>query len=86
MKNHIKRNPRIILNKIKWDDSYDLHKLEIGYLHRGAIENIKNIKGEDIKSINRSFFETDTSIIPFHRILIIKYGDKIIFNRMNYKN
>ena len=86
MKNHIKRNPRTILNKIKWDDSYDIHKLKISYIHRGAFENIKNTKGEDIKSINKSFFETDKSIIPFHRILIIKYDNKIIFKRMNYKN
>jgi len=86
MKNQIKNNPRLILNKINWDNSYDIHKLRIGYLHRGVYKNIKFINGEVIKSINKSFFETYRSVIPYHRILIIKYDKKILFDRLNIKN
>ena len=85
MKNKIKNNPRIILNKIRWDSIYDIRKLRISYSHRGANENIKFINGGDIISIDKSFFETKNSNIPYHRIMIIKYDKKILFDRLKDK-
>jgi uncharacterized protein (UPF0248 family) len=77
----IRNNPRIILNKIRWDNKFDIKKIIITYLHRGAYQNKKIIPGKDIKSIQKSFIETENSMIPYHRIQLIKYDDKIIFNR-----
>jgi uncharacterized protein (UPF0248 family) len=81
MAENIKYNPKIILNEIKWRDKFDLDKIIIYYLHRGSPNNIKMLNGVEIVKIGKSFIETNSSHIPFHRILEIKYGDKILFDR-----
>ena len=81
MAENIKCNPKLILNEIKWTDKFDLNKIIIYYLHRGAPNNIKILNGNEIVIIGKSFIETNSSHIPFHRILKIKYGDKILFDR-----
>jgi len=78
-------NPRILLNKLKWQDDYDFKKTEITYIHRGAKNNLKKINGEDILGIERSFMKTINSMIPFHRIVKIKNNDKIFFQRKKDK-
>jgi uncharacterized protein (UPF0248 family) len=70
---------RDILNKIKW--TKDLKKVTIWYIHRGALQNLKIISGGDIISIGRSFLETTTATIPYHRIIKVFYGDEVLFNR-----
>ena len=70
---------RDILNEIKW--TQDLQKVEIWYVHRGVPNNTKILAGGDIVQIGRSFLETTTASIPFHRIFKILYNGKIIFQR-----
>lgn len=70
---------RDILNKIKW--TKDLKKVTICYVHRGALGNIKMISGDEIISIGRSFLETSTAMIPYHRITKILYENEVLFNR-----
>jgi uncharacterized protein (UPF0248 family) len=72
-------NIRNILNEIKW--TKDLHNVEIWYIHRGAVNNTKRINGEELTSIGRSFLETATATIPYHRITKILYDGRIIFDR-----
>ena len=74
-------NPRIILNKFKWQKGLDLSLCEIWYLHRGAINDTKIIKGSDIVKLEKSFMKTKTAMIPYHRILKILYKNQIIFKR-----
>jgi hypothetical protein len=69
MSKNIKNNPRLILNQIKWTEKFDLKKIIIYYLHRGAPENTKSIYGKEIKLIGKSFIETYSAFIPYHRIL-----------------
>jgi len=73
---------RDILNEIKW--TKDLEKVEIWYIHRGALNNTKIISGSEITSIRRSFLETTTATIPYHRIIKIIYADKTIFDRWKF--
>jgi uncharacterized protein (UPF0248 family) len=72
-------NIRDILNKIKW--TKDLQNIEILYLHRGTVNNTKSIAGTDIIDIGRSFLETATATIPYHRITKILYNGKTVFDR-----
>lgn len=74
-------NPRDILNKIKWYKNYDFNLIEIWYIHRGAQNNTKIIKGKDVLEIQKTFIKTNSAFIPMHRIFKIKYNKKIIFNR-----
>jgi uncharacterized protein (UPF0248 family) len=73
---------RDILNEIKW--TKNLEKVKIWYIYRGALNNTKTISGNDIIGIGRSFLETTTINIPYHRIIKILYDDKIIFNRWEF--
>jgi uncharacterized protein (UPF0248 family) len=73
---------RDILNEIKW--TKNLEKVEIWYIHRGALNNTKIISGIEITTIGRSFLETTTATIPYHRIIKILYADKTIFDRWKF--
>ena len=74
-------NPRDILNELKWRQNLDLEKTEIWYIHRGAKNDTKVINGNNIINLEKSFFQTKTSMIPYHRIFKIVYADEVIFNR-----
>ena len=72
---------RDILNEIKWREGYDLSKVEIWYIHRGAPNDTRIIRGDEIKSICKTFIETADAMIPHHRIFKIVYNGKILFTR-----
>jgi uncharacterized protein (UPF0248 family) len=71
---------RDILNEIKW--TKDIQKVTIWYIHRGALHNRKTISGGEIIGIGKSFLETATASIPYHRITKILYDDETIFDRL----
>lgn len=56
-------------------------KVKIWYVHRGALHNTKIISGIEITGIGRSFLETTSASIPYHRITKILYEDDIVFDR-----
>ena len=70
---------RILLNEIKW--TKDFSRVEIWYRHRGAPNDTMVITGSEIISIDRSFLETTSASIPFHRILKIRYDGEVLFDR-----
>jgi uncharacterized protein (UPF0248 family) len=75
-------NPKHILNKLKWHEKFDLSKAEIWYLHRGAPNNTKIIKGDEIVDLEKSFIKTETAMIPYHRVLKIIYEKEVFFERL----
>ena len=74
-------NPRDVLNELKWRENLDLEKAEIWYIHRGAPNDTKIISGKDIVKLEKSFMQTTTAMIPYHRIFKIVYKGDIIFKR-----
>ena len=74
-------NPRDILNELKWRQNFDLEKTEIWYVHRGAQNDTKIISGKDIVTLEKSFMQTTTAMIPYHRIFKIIYAGEVIFKR-----
>jgi len=70
---------RYLLNEIKW--TKDLQKIEIWYLHRGAPHDTKVITGAEIVSLGRSFLETTSATIPYHRIIKVLYEGETLFDR-----
>ena len=75
---------RNILNDIKWQKKYDLSKVKLWFIHRGAPNDIKIISGDSILSIEKTFLETIDAMIPHHRIFKITYENEIIFKRREY--
>ena len=78
-KKHIKSGLRELFNEIKW--TKDWEKAEVWYVHRGAPNDTKIISGKEIVAIGKSFFDTATVSIPYHRVFKIVYEGKIIFER-----
>ena len=74
-------NPRDILNKLKWKKDNELGLAEIMYIHRGAPNDTKIISGKEIVNLDKTFIQTSTSMIPYHRIFKIIYNGDIIFER-----
>jgi len=77
----IKNNPKDVLNELKWRENLNLEKAEIWYIHRGAPNDTKIISGKDIVKLGKSFMQTTTAMIPYHRIFKIAYKGDIIFKR-----
>jgi uncharacterized protein (UPF0248 family) len=77
----IKNNPRDILNELKWKENLNLENAEIWYIHRGAPNNTKIISGKEIVKLEKSFMQTTTATIPYHRIFRINYEGNAIFAR-----
>ena len=75
------KNPKIILNELKWKQNCYLELAEIWYIHRGAPNDTKIISGNDIKKLGKSFMQTTKAMIPYHRIFKIVYQGKVVFQR-----
>ena len=67
-----------LLNRLKWDDTYDFSRVKIYYEDR-ASEGIAFLTGKDVKRIGEKFLETEKGYIPIHRIKRIEYNGKILW-------
>jgi len=72
--------PREVLNRLKWGPSGGLERAEISYLHRGAPGDEITILGSEIVELERSFFRTNESKIPYHRIRRIVLDGTALFD------
>ena len=77
---------RDVLNKEKWASKAGLKELEVVIIHRGAPGNLKVIKGASITDVApraMMVLEGDEeSVIPYHRVRIIRRGNIIIWQRV----
>jgi hypothetical protein len=76
---------RQILNELKWHPGKSLEGVKVTYLHRGVPGDRLTVDASELAALERSFFviERDSAEtrIPYHRILEIRKGDKIIWKR-----
>jgi uncharacterized protein (UPF0248 family) len=72
--------PREVLNHLKWGPSGGLERAEVTYLHRGAPGDLATAKGSEIVELERSFFLTEDSKIPYHRIRRIILDGKVLYD------
>ncbi|HID24896.1 MAG TPA: DUF504 domain-containing protein [Thermoplasmata archaeon] len=73
---------RDILNELRWRGDKDFNRVAVWYRHRGAPNDTKILVGKEIVSVGKSFLETKTAVIPYHRVLKIVYEGKVLFNRL----
>ena len=88
------KTSRSILNELKWKPGTDFSKVEVDYIHRGAPGDVATVSGNDIAELGAWAIEItkiekevksptpDKSLIPYHRIIKIKYNGKTIFARV----
>ncbi|MGD0057757.1 MAG: RNA repair domain-containing protein [Methanomassiliicoccales archaeon] len=72
-------SPKEVLTKLKWGPGSDIRDAEIHFLHRGAPNDTKVIKGADIVELERSFFVTTEGVIPYHRIRKVMCRGKTLY-------
>lgn len=75
------KRPRDILNEIKWKN-LDLSKCEIRITHRGAPGDSKIINGGEITEIGNGFFVADETMIPYHRVVSVRYDGVEIWRKI----
>ncbi len=73
--------PREVLNRLKWSEGESLESATIWYIHRGAPGDFRRIEGASIESLDRFYFETEGSKIPYHRVLRIDYKGETLFEK-----
>lgn len=75
--------PRDVLNKLKWCG--EMRDVRVTILHRGAPGNRKTFTEREIAGLGRSFMRVksgDLEVqIPYHRILRIEAGDRVLWER-----
>lgn len=70
--------PREVLNELKWHRGR-LDDAVITYVHRGAPGDRRTISGSEIVELERSFFATAESRIPYHRIRRIELNGETLY-------
>lgn len=76
--------PRDVLNELKWRYGA-LDEATIAYRHRGAPGDERVVKGDQVLELGRSFFKIQGpaggTMLPYHRVLRIHWGDRPIWQR-----
>lgn len=75
--------PRDVLNKLKWCG--EMRDVRVTILHRGAPGDRKTFTDMDIVRLGRSFMHVRSGHgevqIPYHRILRIEAGNRVLWER-----
>jgi hypothetical protein len=72
--------PREVLSQLKWGPAGGLERAEVTYLHRGAPGDEMTVIGSEITELERSFFCTSESKIPYHRIRRILLDGSVLYD------
>ncbi len=74
-----------IFDELKWHPEKSLEGVEIVYLHRGAPDDRITVKATEVERFERGYFvllrRGREVYIPYHRILEVKKGDKILYRK-----
>ncbi len=73
--------PRDVLLRLRWTEGESIRDAVIWYVHRGAPGDALKIRGDRLRALGRGFFETDETMIPYHRILRIDYHGRTLFEK-----
>lgn len=77
-------SPRDVLNKLRYT-GLGLDEVEIAYRHRGAPNDTRVVRGEDVRYVDRGWLRIGGarggSSIPWHRVLRIERRGEVLFAR-----
>jgi len=75
------RSVRDILNRLRWDESFEFSKVRVVYADR--ISGNSEFSGDEIEDIGHKFiFLAGDVMIPIHRIVEIKYSEKTLWRKL----
>lgn len=75
-----------LIQQFWWDDRYDLEKVTVFYVDRGAPNDVSKVNGLDLIEPESKFYFgirclDQTKCVPYHRIYRIEYDGKCLFER-----
>jgi len=74
-----------MLNKLKWGGEDELQSAKVTILHRGAPNDKRVIKGNDILELGRGLMRVASPEgeveIPYHRILRIEARGRVLWDK-----
>ncbi len=77
----MRQTAREVLNEFRWRADRDFARVRIEYADRRQPEGFVVIRGPDVVAVERRYFMTATSRLPFYKILRIRYGGELVFER-----
>jgi hypothetical protein len=77
-----------LLKQFWHDKRYDIRKVRVFYVDRGAPEDLSSVGGGDLKEVDSKFYlgvitATGVKEIPYHRMTRIEYDGKCVWDRIN---
>ncbi len=79
------RKSHELLLQLYHDPRYAFAQVRVDYIDRGAPQDTSGVKGENIARLDSQYMEIRTergiTCIPYHRILRIRYGSEILWDR-----
>ncbi len=80
------KNPmRNFFQRVLWDESVDKRCIVVEFASRGSNTGVEAFTGEDVVKVTRDGLLVATGgkakFIPFHRIIEIRYRDKVVFSK-----
>jgi uncharacterized protein (UPF0248 family) len=77
-----RETPRDVLNRLRWSPGEKgLGDVSVVILHRGAPGDRRTLDAWDIIRMGKGSFETSDATIPYHRVLEILEGGKVVYRR-----
>lgn len=77
-------SPRDVLNRLRFTGQA-LDDIEVWYVHRGAPNDTRIVRGADIRGVDRAFLRLQGArggaSIPWHRVFRIARGEEVLFER-----
>ncbi len=80
-----RRDPREVLNELRWREPPRLAQATLWVLNRRRPEGYSTIPGSEVVVLGKSFFETTRATIPYHRIFRIAVGGEVAYERPGFK-
>ncbi len=72
---------REVLNALRWRGDRDLRDARIECADRSRREGGRIIEGSAIVDLERRYFTTARTRLPYYKVLRITYGDEVLFER-----
>jgi len=72
---------REVLNALRWRGDRDLRTARIEYADRVRPGGMRVIEGSGIVELERRYFTTATTRLPYYKVLRITVGVEVLFER-----
>ena len=72
---------REVLNALRWRGDRDLRAARIEYADRVRPGGMRVIEGSEIVELERRYFTTATTRLPYYKVLRITAGAEVLFER-----